>query len=217
MFENLINYLYIIPCACIAITLHEFAHGLISYLLGDETPKLDGRLTLNPVKHFDLVGLFALIFVGFGWAKPVRINPNYYKNKKWGITIVGLAGPLTNILIALFSFIMIAFILLLNLDNNIFIEIIINFFNYLAIINLSLGIFNLIPIPPLDGSKIIGCILPKKAYDEYMSYQKYGMFFMLGIILFFSVLEMLGFTSPLSLLIEKIYTYFINLILKIIS
>ena len=94
--NKLIELLYTIPAVVIAISLHEAAHGLMSYKLGDPTPQKDGRLSLNPLKHFDPMGTLCLIFFHFGWAKPVQVNPRYYKNKKMGMVLVSLAGPLMN-------------------------------------------------------------------------------------------------------------------------
>ena len=103
MFGNLIEYLYIVPAALIAIMLHEIAHGLVSYWLGDPTPKRQGRLSLNPLKHLDPVGTICLILFHVGWAKPVVVNPDYYKKRKLGMALVALAGPLTNFIVAIVS------------------------------------------------------------------------------------------------------------------
>lgn len=217
--ENLISYLYIVPAALLAIILHEFAHGLVSTWLGDPTPKATGRLTLNPVKHLDIVGLICLVFFHFGWAKPVLIDPSYYKNKKVEITLVSLAGPLMNFLLMLFSFIVLGIIYIIicktNIEINLFLEILINFFSYFAILNIGLGVFNLIPIPPLDGSKIVGIVLPKDAYEEYMGYQKYGSFFMIGIMVVIYILSLYNVESPISSITMYIYKFFIYLIEKI--
>ena len=160
---DLLSYLYIAPAALIAIIFHEVSHGLMSYWLGDPTPKVEGRLTLNPMKHLDPIGTLCLIVFKFGWAKPVRVNPRYYKNPKWGMALVGLAGPLANYLTAflagLFCILMIRFAPATQLT-----EIVCTFLMYVIMINVGLGTFNLIPIPPLDGSKIVGAILPEEAY-----------------------------------------------------
>ncbi len=214
----LVEYLYVIPAALIAIVLHELGHGLVSYMLGDPTPKNEGRLTLNPLKHLDPIGTLCLILCHFGWAKPVSVDSSYYKKPKLGMTLVGLAGPLMNFLVAIISFVFIGLIMYIRiyLLDNTFIYILNNFFSYLAIINIGLGVFNLIPIPPLDGSKVIGVILPNKAYDEYMGYQKYGVYFMIFLMILLSVLNYFGVESPISIVIEKVYNFFINIILKII-
>lgn len=207
---QLIGLLITVPCAFIAIVLHELAHGYVSYLLGDPTPKDEGRLTLNPMKHFDLVGLLCLIFFRFGWAKPVRVNPLYYRKPKQGMALVALAGPLTNFIIAFLSLII---VVITSKFNNIICLILYTFFLYLARINVSLGIFNLIPVPPLDGSKIVGIFLPNESYYKYMSYQKYGMIIIFGIIIVSNIIgSALGTGSLLIFVVEKIVTGLMNLI-----
>ena len=210
--DILIEYLYIIPAALIAIIFHEFAHALVSYMFGDPTPKYSGRLSLNPTKHLDIVGTLSLILFHFGWAKPVSIDPTYYKKPKLGTTIVSLAGPLMNFILVTLSFLILGLILKIQVESGLFDNVILNiiykFFSYLAILNIGLGIFNLIPIPPLDGSKIIGIVLPDKAYQEYMGYQRYGMFFMIGFLILITILEYMGFNSPISLVIDKVFGWF---------
>ena len=214
----MIEYLYVIPAALIAIVLHELGHGLVSYMLGDPTPKNEGRLTLNPLKHLDPIGTLCLILCHFGWAKPVSVDPTYYKKPKLGMTLVGLAGPMMNFLVAILSFVFIGILMYIRIYvvDNTFIYILYNFFSYLSIINIGLGVFNLIPIPPLDGSKVIGVILPNKAYEEYMGYQKYGTFFMMGIMLVIYILSFFNIDSPILKITESIYNFFIELIYKIV-
>lgn len=213
----MIEYLYIIPAALIAIVLHELGHALVSVWLGDPTPKFEGRLTLNPIKHIDPIGIICLIIMGFGWAKPVRIDPTYYKNKKIGMTLVGLAGPLMNFIVAIFSFIMIG--IMIYIDSffaNTIVYIVNKIFTYLAFINIGLGLFNLIPIPPLDGSKIIGVVLPQRAYEEYMRYQNYGIYFMIGFMLLILILQNFGFDSPVSVVIDSVFNFFFEITEKIV-
>lgn len=206
----LLGLLISVPCAYIAIVLHELAHGYTSYLLGDPTPKAEGRLTLDPRKHFDLIGLLCLIIFRFGWAKPVMVNPQYYKKPKQGMALVALAGPLTNFLI---SFISLIIVVLTSKQNSLISVILYTFFLYLARINVSLGVFNLIPLPPLDGSKILGAFLPNYLYRKYMSLQKYGMYILFGIILISNILgSILGTDSLLILLNEVIIKGLLNLI-----
>ena len=207
--EQLIDYLYIIPAALIAIVLHELSHGLISHFLGDPTPKEQGRLTLNPAKHLDLYGIVCLIVFGFGWAKPVRVDPRYYKNPKWGMALVALGGPLANFLVAFLSGFLVIFISYYAPYTSIM-EVLYYFFLYLMIINLGLGVFNLIPIPPLDGSKIIGAILPDDAYMQYMKYQKYGMFFIIGLLVLLDLLELRGYPSLLNEFLDIIINFILN-------
>ena len=207
--EEYLVYLYIIPAALIAIVCHELTHGLFSYMLGDPTPKEQGRLTLNPAKHLDLFGIVCLVFFGFGWAKPVRVDPRYYKNPKWGMALVAIGGPLANFIIALISG-----CVLIIIENyapySEFIMIVFNFFLYLMIINVGLGVFNLIPIPPLDGSKIVGAILPNTAYVQYMKYQKYGMIFIIGLLILFEILDKMGYPSLLNEFLDIIIEFILN-------
>lgn len=152
---------YTAPVILIAISFHEFAHGYVSYKMGDPTPKRDGRLTLNPFKHLDLMGTLCLLFFHMGWAKPVRINVACYKNRKKGTILVSLAGPVMNFLLAFLSMIILG--LLYKYGNPYakvnYIGIMLAY--YSAVINIGLGLFNLIPLPPLDGSNVLGEVFPK--------------------------------------------------------
>ncbi len=152
--------LYVAPVILIAISFHEFAHGYVSYKMGDPTPKLDGRLTLNPWKHLDLMGTLCLLFFHMGWAKPVRINTAYYKNKKRGTILVSLAGPAMNFLLAFLSMLIYG---LLSKYGSVYSQAVYVaglLAYYSVVINIGLGLFNLIPLPPLDGSNILGEIIP---------------------------------------------------------
>lgn len=175
------NYIYIGVSVIVALVLHEFAHGYVSYHLGDPTPKVQGRLSMNPLVHLDPFGTICLFVFGFGWAKPVQINTEYYKEKKKGIVLVSLAGPFMNFILAILGVILLKFSLLISLES-------IQSFLYVFVsINLGLGLFNLIPIPPLDGSKVLYSILPTELYFKYMRYEQYGMFLLI-ILLWFGVL-----------------------------
>lgn len=208
------DYLYIIPAALIAIMFHEIAHGLMSYWLGDPTPKRQGRLSLNPINHLDPIGLLCLIFFHVGWAKPVVVNPEYYKNKKLGMALVALAGPLTNFLVSILSFIVMFIVLKFgNLTSNIS-SITLNFLTYLAIINIGLGVFNLIPIPPLDGSKILGSFLKGEVYEQYMKYQQYGFIILTALLILSSLAG--GGTSFISNIVEIIFNFFLKITISLI-
>ncbi|MBR2495943.1 MAG: site-2 protease family protein [Clostridia bacterium] len=172
LLSRLQSLLYIIPAVIPAIVCHECAHGYVSYLLGDPTAKDAGRLTLNPIKHLDLMGFFCLVFFRFGWAKPVPIDPTYYKNRKTGIILVSIAGPLTNFLLAFIcTLLMGATLRFMPLDAKITL-ILYTFLYYSAIINVGLGLFNLVPLPPLDGSKIVGelSLTMRKFYYNFRQY-----------------------------------------------
>lgn len=212
MLENLTDYIYIVVAALFAIILHEIAHGLVSTWLGDPTPKRQGRLSLNPLKHLDPIGTLCLIFFHVGWAKPVVVNPDYYKNKKRGMALVALAGPLMNFLLAIFSIIIMAIFVKVNAYSNVLI-IIYNFLLYFSVINLGLGLFNLIPIPPLDGSRILGAFLKDDTYEQYMKYERYG-FIIIAILLALSSLRGNG-TSFISELVDITFNFIFRLVLKI--
>ena len=166
----------------IALVLHELAHGFVSYKLGDPTPKAEGRLTLNPLAHIDPIGAICLLIFGFGWAKPVVIDYRYYKNKKLGTTLVSLAGPCANFIIAFLAVVALKFCITFNVLP------LVNFFSILFSINVGLGTFNLIPLPPLDGSKIVAALLPSHLYDKWMILERYSMFILL-LLLAFDVLN----------------------------
>ena len=150
------------------LPIHEYAHGLVAYKLGDDTAKRQGRLTLNPLSHLNILGTIMIFLFGIGYANPVPINPCKFKKGKMknGIALTALAGPLSNIIMAgiSVSFSYIFMFIGIKAGSNIVIEAIITFFSYAATINISLAVFNLLPIPPLDGSRIIGCFLSDKAY-----------------------------------------------------
>lgn len=192
--------IYTVPAVLIAISMHEFAHGYVSYKLGDPTPKQSGRLSLNPFRHLDLVGTLCLMFFHFGWAKPVRVNPYYYKNRKKGMLMVALGGPFMNFIISFVSLFIMGIIIKVTGgyagDIAVFIF---NLLSYIVIINLGLGVFNLIPVPPLDGSKVVGAVLPEDKYFKYMQYERYGYIILL-------VLLGVGLISgPLSVVTGAIY------------
>ncbi len=179
------NFL-IIPAALLAIIFHEVSHGYIAFLLGDRTAKEKGRLSLNPVRHLDIVGLLSMIFFGFGWAKPVPVNPYYFKNKKLGIVFVSIAGPLSNVIMAFVSLLL--FRLLASVFSPqttvwIYTQIIVcEFLLCFAVLNIGLAIFNIIPVPPLDGSKILFSLLPARAFGFILKFERYGMLILLVLI-----------------------------------
>ena len=183
-----INFLFSVVILIMSVVIHEVSHGFAAYKLGDPTAKYSGRLTLNPIKHLDFVGSFLVPLltysVGgfiFGWAKPVPYNPYNLKNQKWGPAIVGAAGPLANITVALFFGLMLRFNSQLAFLPTSFFEIIAS----IALINLLLAIFNLIPIPPLDGSKLLFAFLPYRLQGMQQNLERFGFFFLLIFITFF--------------------------------
>jgi len=183
-----------------SVIMHEIAHGAVAYLFGDDTAKRMGRLTLNPKANLDLVGTVALFIVGFGWAKPVPVNYYKLKNYRLGMICVSFAGCFTNILIAAISIYLLK-VLKLNPDSYIAIALLV-----LAKINILLGAFNLIPFPPLDGSKVLLGFMPIGVRQSVERYEQFGF-----IILFFLLLS--GLLNPLINLIQNIILQFIGMLL----
>ncbi|WP_163328633.1 site-2 protease family protein [Desulfurobacterium thermolithotrophum] len=174
MHEWIMNFLIALPAILWAITIHEFAHGYIAYKLGDPTPKITGRLTLNPFAHLDIIGFLALVLVHFGWAKPVMVNPNNFRiDPRKGEILVASGGPLANFLSAFVSVLVLKYFPFSSLPFNIS-EPLFLIFKYSIFINVAFGIFNLLPIPPLDGSKILEALLPPKLYYSYKKIEPYG-------------------------------------------
>ena len=178
--------LLIIPAALLAVMLHEVSHGLAAYWSGDLTAKQSGRLTLNPIRHLDVLGLISMIFFGFGWAKPVPVDMRYFKKPRRDFALVALAGPLSNFLQALAGLLLLN-LCLLSAQTGTF-DFLYIFLYYYVLLNVGLGVFNLFPIPPLDGSKIIGIIIPDRYYYRILRYERYGMI-LLVVLLFTGVLD----------------------------
>lgn len=169
---------YSAPGIIIGLSFHEFAHALVAYYYGDDTAKQHGRLSINPMAHLDVLGTIAILFAGLGWAKPVPVNPHNYKgNKKIADIVVSLAGPLTNLFLSIISIIILKLLISFNVS-----EIILGITWRIVNINVVLFIFNLIPVPPLDGSHILYNILPPGKRDIYFGLQKYGIILLILIV-----------------------------------
>ena len=194
----LLHYLYALPAILIGLTIHEWAHAYAAYKRGDPTAKNLGRMSLNPLVHLDIWGFLCLLFVGFGWAKPVPVNPRNFKNFRRDDVIVSLAGITANFITACAVMILYALCLRLSPDmrgSAVFKSIVSN----IIVINLSLMLFNLIPVHPLDGSHIFEILLLRRAPRVILFLRNYGMYILLAL-LFFGV-----FNEALSFLVNRIY------------
>ena len=157
------------------LTVHETCHGLAALALGDPTAKRQHRLSLNPLRHIDWFGLLMMLVAGFGWARPVPVNPNYFKKPRQGLALTALAGPASNLLLALLLLIP-ARLIYTYAHYSVFNQTALDFLTSTAALSIGLGLFNLIPIPPLDGSKVLAVLLPERAYRWLMRYERFGIF-----------------------------------------
>lgn len=186
------------------LPLHELAHGWVAGKLGDPTAKYEGRITLNPLAHIDYMGALALLLFGFGWAKPVPVDSRNFKNPRRDVALTALAGPAANLLAALLgSFLVVA--MRLYAPYNGFTNFIFNAVYYYVVVNISLAVFNLLPVPPLDGSRIVSAFLPQKALSFYYRYQQ----------IFVMILFLLMITGALSGPLYTVQNFFANLLFRI--
>lgn len=182
----LTNLLLSVVPALICITLHELAHGYVAYRLGDDTAKRAGRLTLNPLRHIDIMGLLMMIVFKFGWAKPVPVNMWKFKNPKKGMAITAAAGPIANLLIALVFLFLYGFLFALLHRPGRSLNWLLEMLYITAYLSIALAIFNIIPIPPLDGSKVLFSCISDWSYTKLMYYERYGMIILLVLVLLLS-------------------------------
>ena len=180
--DILIYIISVLAVVFLTLPVHEFAHAFVAVKLGDNTPRYQGRLTLNPFAHIDYLGALCIMFVGFGWAKPVQVNHRNFDNPKLGMAMTALAGPVSNLIMALLGFILYNVFYLLAVNVNMVFSYFAFFVYYIATINISLAVFNLIPVPPLDGSRILTAVLPDKYYYILMGYEKYFFWILLGLL-----------------------------------
>lgn len=202
-FSKLFDILFLAVAGLLCTTIHEVCHGWAAYLLGDPTAKRAGRLTLNPLKHIDLVGLLCIALVHFGWAKAVPINPRNFKNFRRDTAITALAGPLSNILLTMVALMIFSALswVYLQLGAPKWLYWILVLLQYIALISTGLAVFNLIPIPPLDGSKILLAILPQRAYRFVLHYERYG-FLVVAALLYLGILS-----GPLDVMRSAVFDF----------
>ena len=186
---SLIDMVVIVAASLLCITIHETCHGLAALWLGDDTAKKQGRLSLNPLHHVDVMGLVMMALVRFGWAKPVPIDMRKFQNPKIGMAITAFAGPVSNVLLALAAITIRAIVYPVYLisDASVWMYTVL-FLEYLALLSAGLAVFNLFPVPPLDGSKVLFALLPNRWYGKLMKYERYGMLVM-AVLLLTNVLD----------------------------
>lgn len=201
-FDSLISGGMVVVAALLSITFHETCHGLVANWLGDPTAKNAGRLTLNPLKHVDLVGLAMLVIFRFGWAKPVPVDARNFRHPKRDMVLTALAGPLSNLVLALVALLAewilrLLFLLYSAPEAFWYLPLLLE---YVAVISIGLAVFNIIPISPLDGSKVLLAFLPTRIYMKWMRYEQYGMFVLMALLLL-GILD-----GPLQALRDVVYT-----------
>ena len=203
-YSDILTFLIALVAIVLSIMLHEVAHGLVALWNGDDTAKRAGRLNLNPVSHFDPVGFLMLIFLRFGYAKPVPVNPYNFKNIKVGMFTVSVAGVTLNLILAFFCYPLYVVCSEINYLST--------FLLYMVVVNLNLAAFNLLPLYPLDGYRILNCFIPET--NKFMSflknYSRYILIFLLALGIIRDVLDLPLFFDPLSWLLNKIMEFFLN-------
>lgn len=203
-YSDILTFLIALVAIVLSIMLHEVAHGLVALWNGDDTAKRAGRLNLNPVSHFDPVGFLMLIFLRFGYAKPVPVNPYNFKNRKVGMFTVSVAGVTLNLILAFFCYPL--FVVCSE------IPYLSTFLLYMVVVNLNLAAFNLLPLYPLDGYRILNCFIPEtnKFMSFLKSYSRYILIFLLALGIIRDVLDLPLWFDPLSWLLNKIMEFFLN-------
>ena len=200
---KIVTLLLIAPPILLALTFHEYAHAYVAYKYGDDTAKQNGRLTLNPLAHLDLFGTIMIFLVHFGWAKPVPVNPYNLRNPRKNMLWISTAGPLMNMVLAFISGVLLRLIVAIGGVPDLLIIMVVMSLR----INLALAIFNILPIPPLDGSKILLGLLPVKYHDKIYFLERYGPFILIGLIIFGRATNV----SILGKLIGPFVTFFVKI------
>jgi len=186
-FGSLLDTVLIVAASLVCIIFHETSHGRVAYWLGDDTAKRAGRLSLNPLRHIDPVGLVMMAVLKFGWAKPVPIDMRNFRRPKQGMALTALAGPVSNVLLSAVA-LLLRSALYYFYDRGASLGTVITFLEYVAVISAGLAVFNIIPVSPLDGSKVFAAVLPDEQYMKLMRYERYGMI-LLVVLMFSGVLN----------------------------
>lgn len=206
--STLIQMLISIPAVLICLSVHEACHGFMAYALGDPTAKNAGRLTLDPIRHLDVIGTLCLLFFHVGWAKPVPVNTRYFKHPRRDIALVSLAGPVSNFLLALVALFL---YYPLRMTSSSVVMAVALMLYMTAVMSIGLGVFNLIPVPPLDGSKILLSFLPQRYAYTFAQYEQYIQFILLAL-LFIGVLDV-----PLHFFTNIVYQGLSSIVLAVLG
>ena len=216
LIQSLYRYLIYGIALLTALPFHECAHAWTANKLGDPTARINGRMTLNPLAHLDPFGALLMIFTGIGWAKPVPINARNFKHPKWEMAISSLAGPVSNLLLAYLSMILWKITTIVSYyHSGFFVQNLITIFATMVSINIGLAVFNFIPIPPLDGSRILSLFLPERTYFSIMRYERYAMLALMIAVYFGHLDGPLGFFRHLALNSINFLTGWIDLIWRL--
>ena len=216
LFNNPLGFLFWLVALAVAITIHEFSHAYWADKLGDPTPRLQGRLTLNPLAHLDPIGTLMLLIVRFGWGKPVVFDPFNLRHPRRDAAIISLAGPVSNLILAFVCAVLLRILFSYRLtalsSASTLVYMVIGLLQPVIILNVVLAVFNLIPIHPLDGFKIVGGILPADKAREWYQLESYGMIFLI-----FLIFPFFGGVSPISQLISPVINFLLSLLLPMPS
>ncbi len=185
-FGGVLSAVTVVAASLLCIVFHETCHGVVALWLGDTTARDAGRLTLNPLRHIDIFGLIMMAVFQFGWAKPVPVNMRNFKHPKRDMALTALAGPVSNVLLAMAALLVRAvlyYVVYSRAGSHAVLEYVISFLEYTAVLSVGLAVFNILPISPLDGSKVLFACLPDRAYLKLMRYERYGMFLLMALLL----------------------------------
>ena len=182
-FDSILELLIVVTSSLLCISVHETCHGLVAYWMGDDTAKRQGRLSLNPLRHIDPIGLLMMTVARFGWAKPVPVDVRRFKYQKAGMALTALAGPVSNVVLMITAALLRMIVLVVSYGKELpALEYLMLFLEYTAVLSAGLAVFNLFPVPPLDGSKILFALLPPKAYNLLMRYERFGMVLLIVLL-----------------------------------